>query len=354
MTATPIARGSLYALGAACLFGLTAPLLKRYGAADGAFATAAVLYAGAALAAAPRYLGGKRAFGRERALGVRELGRVALVAVFGAAFAPTALAWGLAHSGAAAGALLLNLEALFTVLLARVVHREPTGPRVALAVVLMLAGGALLALRTGPVDASEALGLGAVALATLFWALDNTLSRPLADFDPHVVVLVKAVLGAALSACFTLALGERWPASDALLGLFICGFLGYGVSLALYLRAQRILGAARTGSLFAVAPFVGAAFAYALGDRSGVGLMGAAAVLFALAVYLHVTERHAHRHVHEPVEHEHAHGHDDGHHDHPHEPRFLGSHSHPHRHARLEHEHPHGSDLHHRHRHGGS
>jgi drug/metabolite transporter (DMT)-like permease len=352
LSTTPLARGSFYALGAACLFGLTAPLVKRYGAADGAFATAAVLYAGAALGAGPRYLGSKRGLGRERALGGRELRRVALVAVFGAALAPTALAWGLAHSGAAAGALLLNLEALFTVLLARIVHREPTGPRVTVAVALMLAGGALLAWRTGPLGASEVLGLGAIALATLFWAFDNTLSRPLADFDPRVVVFAKALIGATLSACLTLALGERWPASDELLALFVCGFLGYGLSLGLYLRAQRILGAARTGSLFAVAPFVGAAFAYALGDRSHVALMGAAAVLFALAVYLHITEQHAHRHLHEPVEHEHAHRHDDGHHDHAHEPPFLGSHSHPHRHARLEHEHAHGSDLHHRHRHG--
>jgi drug/metabolite transporter (DMT)-like permease len=349
LAATPIARGSAYALAAACLFGLTAPLVKRYGAADGAFATAAVLYAGAAAGAGTQSLGGRR----ERAPGVRELGRVALVAVFGAALAPAALAWGLAHSGAAAGALLLNLEALFTVLLARAVHREPTGPRVALAVALMLAGGGLLALRTGPLEPSEALGLGAIALATLFWALDNTLSRPLADFDPRVVVLVKAALGAGLSAGFALALGERWPVRRELFGLLVCGFFGYGVSLGLYLRAQRVLGTARTGSLFALAPFVGAALAYALGDRERVALMSAAALLFALGVYLHVTERHAHPHVHEAHEHEHAHRHDDGHHDHVHEPPVTGSHSHPHRHARLEHEHPHGSDLHHRHRHRG-
>ncbi|HTQ07197.1 MAG TPA: DMT family transporter [Polyangiaceae bacterium] len=342
---TPIARGSAYALGAACLFGLTAPLLKRYGEGDAAFATAAVLYAGAALGAGALKRGG------ERPIAARELGRIALVSVFGAALAPTALAWGLTHAGAAAGALLLNLEALFTVLLARVVHREPTGPRVALAVGLMLAGGALLALRAGPLGTVEALGLAAVALATLGWALDNTLSRPLADFDPRAVVFVKAVLGAALSACLALLFGEPWPARGPFVALLLCGVGGYGVSLGLYLRAQRILGAARTGSLFAVAPFVGAALAFALGDRAHAGLVAAAAALFALAVYLHVTERHEHAHRHEPLEHEHAHRHDDGHHDHLHDPPVTGSHSHPHRHAELEHEHPHGSDLHHRHRH---
>lgn len=347
MTPSPIARGSAYALGAAILFGLTAPLVKRYGEASGAFATAAVLYAGAALGASALTRGG------ERPLAAGELRRVALVAVFGAALAPTALAWGLVHAGAAAGALLLNLEALFTVLLARVVHREPTGPRVTLAVALMLGGGALLALRAGPLGASEALGLAAIALATLFWALDNTLSRPLADFDPRAVVFFKALLGAALSACVAFVSRERWPAPWPLAALLACGAAGYGVSLGLYLRAQRTLGAARTGSLFAVAPFVGAALAFVLGDRSHAGLVVAAAALFALAVYLHVTERHEHRHVHEALEHEHTHRHDDGHHDHLHDPPVHGSHSHPHRHPRLEHEHPHGSDLHHRHRHRG-
>lgn len=37
------------------------------------------------------------------------------------------------------------------------------------------------------------------------------------------------------------------------------GFLGYGVSLALYVRALRDLGTARTGAYFSLAPFIGAA-----------------------------------------------------------------------------------------------
>ena len=46
------------------------------------------------------------------------------------------------------------------------------------------------------------------------------------------------------------------------------GASGYGLSLRLYLLAQRAFGAARTGSVFAFAPFIGAALAIALGDRS--------------------------------------------------------------------------------------
>ncbi len=116
--------------------------------------------------------------------------------------------------------------------------------------------------------------------------------------------------------------------------------------------AQRALGAGRTGSVFALGPFVGAVVALALGDRQ-VGLWTAlAGALFALGVVLHLREQHAHLHVHDALEHDHAHRHDDGHHDHVHDPVVRGSHRHLHRHARVEHDHPHAPDLHHRHQHG--
>jgi drug/metabolite transporter (DMT)-like permease len=273
------------------------------------------------------------------------------VALFGAALAPAALAWGLQHAGALAAALLLNLEAVFTVALARAFYAEPLGRRVMAAATLMVLGGAILALRGNTGGASSALGLLAVSGATLGWALDNTLTRPLADFDPRAVVFYKALLGAALSSLLAVVLHDAWPAPAALLGLLACGATGFGLSLRLYLQAQRRLGAARTGSLFATAPFVGALVAVGLGDRGGAGFILAAAALFGAAVYLHLTEGHRHRHRHGSLAHEHPHSHDDGHHLHDHEPPVKGEHSHPHRHDPLEHEHPHGSDLHHRHGH---
>jgi drug/metabolite transporter (DMT)-like permease len=277
--------------------------------------------------------------------------RILLVALFGAALAPAALAWGLQRSGALAGSLLLNLEALFTVLLAAKIHREPLGARIGAAGLLMSAAGAALALRPHTAGSSTALGLVALAMATSFWALDNTLTRPLADLDPRVVVFWKALTGAILSFVLAVAHRDAWPERTGLVGLLACGATGYGYSLRLYLRAQRVLGAARTGSLFAVAPFFGAAIAVGLGDRSGAVFIAASAVLFAAAVWLQLGEAHRHRHMHQAVEHEHAHRHDDGHHTHAHDPPVVGEHSHRHRHESLEHDHPHGSDLHHSHEH---
>lgn len=342
---TPIARGSAIAVAAAMLFGATAPLVQRFGTGVGPFATAAVLYAGATIGA-----GLPRRCEEEASVRRSHAGRLALVALFGSAIAPAALAWGLQHAGALASSLLLNLEAVFTVVLARVLYREPLGGRVVAASTLMVAGGALLQLRGGD-GGGTVLGLLAITAATLAWALDNTLTRPLADLDPRAVVFWKALLGTAMSATAAVVARDRWPGPIAIAALLACGAAGYGLSLRLYLHAQRVLGAARTGSLFAFGPFLGAVIAFALGDRAGGGFVGAAAGCFLLAVWLHVTERHGHGHVHEPLAHDHAHRHDDGHHAHAHDPAVDGSHSHPHTHAAAEHDHPHGPDVHHRHEH---
>jgi drug/metabolite transporter (DMT)-like permease len=188
-------------------------------------------------------------------------------------------------------------------------------------------------------------------VATLAWAADNTVGRPLADRDPARVVLAKGALGAVASATLASALGERWPASGAMAALALCGALGYGASLTLYLRAQRAIGAARTGSIFAAAPFVGAALAWAMGQRAAGPATFAAGALFVTGMWLHLTEAHEHEHTHGAVEHDHAHSHGDQHHAHGHSAFPPGEHSHPHRHDQTTHAHPHGLDVHHRHRH---
>jgi drug/metabolite transporter (DMT)-like permease len=343
----PMAAGTLLAALAAASFGATTPLLARAGAGVGPLTSAALLYAGAAassLAFRPREPEGAP-------LTREHLPRLALVALFGAALAPTLLAWGLQRAGATAGSLLLNLEALFTVALAALVHREPIGRRVAVAATLMALGGAALTLGAAADPHFGAAGALAVVGATGAWALDNTLTRPLADLDPSRVVIAKGIFGALCTGTLALALREPWPRGGAVTALLACGATGYGLSLRLYLLAQRRIGAARTGSLFALAPFVGAAVAWALGDPSPTNVTLAAAALFAIGVALHATEEHGHRHEHPATEHDHAHRHDDGHHDHAHDPPVLGEHSHPHRHEHVEHEHAHGPDLHHDHGH---
>jgi drug/metabolite transporter (DMT)-like permease len=187
--------------------------------------------------------------------------------------------------------------------------------------------------------------------ATISWAVDNTLSRALADIDPGRVVLGKATMGAICSFLIAMTNGETALSWSAGWGLFLIGAIGYGLSLRFYLLAQRALGAARTGSLFATAPFIGAVIAFGLGERGfSLWLFGGAALMVAGAM-LHILERHEHKHGHEALEHEHAHTHDDGHHIHPHVQITVESHSHRHQHEPMIHRHAHTPDLHHIHKH---
>ncbi|MDQ5897163.1 MAG: hypothetical protein QG612_1249 [Pseudomonadota bacterium] len=345
---TPVVRGAGLALLASALFGLSTPLVQRFGAGLGPFATAGLLYAGAALLGALL----RQPVGREAQLQRSDAPRLLLMAAFGAVLGPVALAWGLQHTSGASASLMLTLEALFTAALARMLYREALDARVRAALALILAGGVLLVLDQGLSGRAGLAGLLAVLVATVAWGADNTVSRALAERDPGQLVMVKAALGASASGVLAGLAGESAPAWTAVAALLAVGACGYGLSLRFYLLAQRTFGAARTGSVFALAPFLGAVAAVALGDRQWGGAALVAGGLAMLAgVLLHLAESHAHEHEHEALEHEHAHRHDDGHHDHAHDPMPTGPHSHRHAHAPMRHAHAHAPDVHHTHAH---
>ena len=343
----PALRGGLIALLAAVLFGASTPLVQRFGVGIGSFSTAALLYAGAALVGALL----RRPVESEARVRPSDARRLALMALFGAVIGPVALAWGLQRTTGAGASLMLTLEAVFTAVLARLWYDETLDRRVVLAIGLLTLGGMALVLDRAESGTTPMLGLLAVMLATAAWGVDNTLSRAVAERDPGQVVMFKGALGAVATTLLAFRLGEPLPALSPALALLAVGATGYGLSLRFYLLAQRAFGAARTGSVFAFAPFVGAALAFGLGERSGSVWMLAGAALMATGIVLHLAERHAHGHAHEPLDHEHAHGHDDGHHTHLHTLMPAGPHSHVHRHEPLRHSHPHVPDEHHAHRH---
>lgn len=344
----PALRGGALALLAAMLFGVSTPLVQRLGTGLGAFTTAALLYAGAALVGALL----RQPVAREAQLARSDASRLLVMAALGAVLGPVALAWGLQRTSGTSASLMLTLEAVFTALLAWRLYGEVLGARVWGALGMLLAGGALLVLEQGHSGRLQLLGLLAVALATAAWGVDNTLSRALAERDPGQVVLAKATLGAVATGALAWVAAEPVPAWAPALGLLAVGAAGYGLSLHFYLLAQRAFGAARTGSVFAFAPFIGAAAALALGERGASIGLGAAGALMLAGVALHLGEAHRHAHDHPALDHAHAHTHDDGHHLHVHHPMQAGPHSHWHHHAPQRHSHPHVPDAHHLHGHG--
>jgi hypothetical protein len=148
------------------------------------------------------------------------------------------------------------------------------------------------------------------------------------------------------------AAGAAFPSGAAMGSAALIRFVGYGVSLVMFVLGLRHLGAARTGAYFSTAPFIGAVLAIAmLGEPLTVRLI-LAGLLMAIGLCLHLAEAHEHEHAHEALEHEHRHLHD-AHHRHRHAPDDPTGEPHAHRHSHvpLVHKHPHYPDLHHRHAH---
>ena len=169
----------------------------------------------------------------------------------------------------------------------------------------------------GPTTMAALLYLGAgigIAILSLLNVHDRKASAPLTRRDiPFVVGMIVLDIAA-------LALG----------------FVAYGLSIFLYVRAQNTLGAAKTSAYYAVAPFVGALLSFVLLKEGlswmylaalGVMVAGAALVVVDTLVRHHThPHQHTFTHFHGGYVHTHTithtHGHDhfgaDGIHSHRH------------------------------------
>jgi len=348
-------RYAFFALAAAALFGASTPLAKLLLGELSPLALAGLLYLGSGLGLlAVRVLG--RPFAKagpgskEAPLFRQDYVWLAGAVIAGGVAAPILLLWGLAGTGASEASLLLNLESVVTMLVAALLFGEAVGGRVWTAAALMLAGATVLAWDP---QAELKLSLHALAIvgACLCWALDNNFTRKIAASDPVALAMIKGLAAGSFNLALALTLGFHVPGTATLAGALGVGFLGYGVSLVLFILALRHLGTARTAAHFSTAPFIGAAIAiFALGEPFTVSF-GAAVLLMVAATWLVLTESHSHEHIHERLVHTHRHVHDE-HHQHAHRgDEGPEPHAHEHVHEPMRHAHPHLPDLHHRHRH---
>lgn len=343
--------GAPFGIASAALFGASTPLAKALlGEGVNPWLLASLLYLGSGLGLALIWLL-RRGASNEASLAHGDWGWMALVVLAGGIAGPLLLMFGLMTTPASSAALLLNLEGLATMGIAWAVFRENVDRRLLLGAIAILTGAVLLSWQ----GAGGGFGMGALAIAgaCLAWGIDNNLTRKVSGSDPVQIAMVKGLAAGLVNAGIAFTVGAHLPAPSLIAAAGVVGFLGYGVSLVLFVLALRHLGTARTGAYFSTAPFIGALLALAMfGEPVTARLIGAA-VLMAIGLYLHLVERHGHEHAHEPMAHTHAHVHD-AHHLHEHDPGDPAGepHVHHHVHARLIHAHPHYPDLHHRHRHG--
>jgi drug/metabolite transporter (DMT)-like permease len=312
----------LYALLAAALFGASTPFAKVLLGDISPVLLAGLLYLGSGIGLSVARLVRDRSW-RPAGLARGEWPWLLGAIFFGGVLGPVALMMGLMHTSGAAASLLLNLEAVLTAVIAWVA-----------------------------INSSSWVGPALVSVACLCWAIDNNLTRKVSASDAFFIASSKGVIAGSVNCLLAFSLGATLPAVGLTLSTMLVGFLGYGISLVLFVLALRGLGTARTGAYFSTAPFIGALVAILVFGESPALAFWLASALMGLGVWLHLTESHAHHHVHEPMEHAHQHTHDEHHqHEHPPELQGRGAHSHAHQHAALSHKHPHFPDIHHRHPH---
>jgi drug/metabolite transporter (DMT)-like permease len=331
-----INKSVIAALAAALLFGASTPFAKALLGGVSPLLLAGLLYAGSGIGLWLVRLA-RDAGLRPPGLSSSEWPWLIGAIIAGGVLGPVLLMFGLTRTSA---------------LLAWIVFRENAGRGIVLGMALIVAGGVVLAWPAAGAGRTSAIGALLVSGSCVCWALDNNLTRKVSAGDPVFIAATKGLVAGITNIVLALALGARLPAptwSAAAMGV---GFLGYGVSLVLFVLALRGLGSARTGAYFSTAPFVGAAIAIVAFGEPVSWPFGAAAALMALGVWLHLTEVHEHEHAHEELTHTHAHRHD-VHHQHEHAYEWDGRepHTHEHTHGPLVHRHPHFPDIHHRHGH---
>ena len=346
--------GAITALLSALLFGASTPLAKLLLPQVTPLLMAGLLYLGSGIGLGIYYFFQSRlktSGAQEAPLTRKDWPWLAGAIASGGVVAPVLLMWGLAITPASHASLLLNLESVLTALLAWFVFKENFDVRIAIGMVFIAAGGICLSWM-GRLEWGVPWGSLAIIGACLAWAIDNNLTRKVSAGDPVQIAGLKGLIAGSVNTGLAIILGAKLPSLPALWATGAVGFLGYGLSLTLFVLALRHIGTARTGAYFSTAPFVGAALSILfMGDTLTIGF-GIAAICMSIGVYLHLSERHEHAHHHEPMKHDHLHYHDE-HHQHTHSPADpVGEpHSHKHQHEELTHSHPHYPDIHHRHFH---
>ena len=337
---------TIFAILAAALYALSAPLGKVLLGHAGAAMMAAFLYLGAGLGLA---LWGRIVPDREASPITRQdipyiLGMILLDIA-----APILLMLGLQRTGSANASLLNNFEIVATSLIAWLLFREKLSRRLSFAIVLVTFASIVLGY-----EGSESLRFGAgsalVLAAACCWGLENNCTRMLSRCSSVQITTIKGIFSGLGSLIVAFCAGESLPGLRWIPAILLLGFVAYGLSINFYIKAQKELGAAKTSAWYSIAPFLGVAFGIVLlGERPdgrfflGLGLMVLATLLMVFdTISLQHTHEHAHTHCHEHRHgdqlhthahthihaHTHVHGADEATHDHQH--AIIENHDHPH------------------------
>lgn len=253
--------------------------------------------------------------------------------------APVFLMFGLLHTTSANASLLNNFEIVATSLIALAVFKEMVSKRLWVAIALITLSSGILSFE----DMSSmkfSWGSLFVLAAALCWGMENNCTRKLSSKNTFEIVMLKGIFSGTGSLIIGISIGEKLPELKYCIVALIVGFVAYGLSILFYVKAQYILGAAKTSAYYAVAPFVGAFLSFICLHEpltknyllALVIMLAGTAIVIADTMILH----HKHLHTHTIV-----HTHDGSTHSHT----ITHSHVHTHFGDQEQHHHTHGADL---------
>jgi len=346
-------RPLLYIFISATLFGISPPLAKLLLKEIHPIALAGQLYLGAFIGLSLYSIGKRVIYGDTAKIGnlrKKDLTWLCGAILSGGIAAPICLMFGLSRTSGFTASLLLNLEGIFTAVIAVVIFKENAGKRLWLALICMTVVGVFSAWDSN-LGQFTFLGPLLIVLSMMCWSVDNNLTRHISTRNPIQITRIKGFTSGIVSVSLAYFLGVdiKWDLAVAF--ALLLGSFSYGISLVFFIKALEGLGSFRTGMFFSLAPFIGA-FTSLLLLREWIGWVMLPAVMFTIAgVWLISTERHSHPHFHPEDSHAHSHDHKDMHHRHDHEESVHEPHIHEHRHHQEIHIHHHWPDAHHRHEH---
>ena len=253
--------------------------------------------------------------------------------------APILLMAGVSRGSSANASLLGNFEIVATTLIALILFGEVVSKRLWIAISLITVSSIMLGFE-GAESFRFSTGSVLVLAATVCWGLENNCTRKISTKSTYEIVIIKGIFSGLGALCIAFLRHESFPEPEYIAAVLLLGFVAYGLSIFLYVRAQRDLGAAKTSAYYAVAPFVGSflSFVFLREQLSWMYLitliiMIAGSVLVVVDTLIH-NHVHAHQHVfihtHDGYTHQHTITHTHGHN------HYMTDESHGHRHSLAE------------------
>ena len=326
----------MFAFLAAVFYAINVPISKVLLQHVGPTTMAALLYLGAGIGIGMMSLFNKKDREKAESLTKAELPYIVGMIVLDIA-APIFLMLGISYGSSANASLLGNFEIVATTVIALILFKEAVTKRLWVAIGLITLSSILLSFE-GTDSFHFSYGSLLVIMATVCWGLENNCTRELSSKSTYQIVMLKGLCSGLGALVIALIKRESFPGIGYIAIALALGFVAYGLSIFMYVRAQNVLGAAKTSAYYAVNPLIGALLAFVFLSESLSWMYVIALIVMVIGSALVVVDTLIRQHDHE---HQHTFTHSHGGSTHTHTVR----HSHVHKHYLTEEKHRHRHSI---------